>query len=210
MVTLMSQTEIYIKMEQNTEVQKADVFLKDIAEVVCSDKNIAAKVKAIKIHKFKENGKQKAAVSVTKIITLIQEICPEASVQNIGEKDALVELVNVDKHKSLLQGIKITFVAAISFFGTAFTIIAYHNDIGIADIFEKFYIMVMGNPGNSAVLEVFYSIGLSLGILIFFNHIGGRRITKDPTPIEVEMRIYEQQVNQALIETASREGKEET
>lgn len=206
----MSQTEIYIKMEQNTEVQKADVFLKDIAEVVCSDKNIAAKVKAIKIHKFKENGKQKAAVSVTKIITLIQEICPEASVQNIGEKDALVELVNVDKHKSLLQGIKITFVAAISFFGTAFTIIAYHNDIGIADIFEKFYIMVMGNPGNSAVLEVFYSIGLSLGILIFFNHIGGRRITKDPTPIEVEMRIYEQQVNQALIETASREGKEET
>ena len=86
---------------------------------------------------------------------------------------------------------------------------AYHNDIGIADIFEKFYIMVMGNPGNSAVLEVFYSIGLSLGIIIFFNHIGGRRITKDPTPIEVEMRIYESDVNKALIETASREGKEE-
>lgn len=206
----MAQTEIYIKLEQNTEVTKPDVYLKDMGDVVCSDKNVAAKVKAIKVHKFKENGQQKAVISITKIITLIQEICPDATVQNIGETDALVELVNVDKHKGLVQGLKIAFVAAISFFGTAFTIMSYHNDIGISSIFEKFYMMVMGNPGNSAVLEVSYSIGLSLGIIIFFNHIGGRRITKDPTPIEVEMRIYEAQVNQALIETASREGKEET
>ena len=42
---------------------------------------------------------------------------------------------------------------------------------------------------------------------MFFNHIGGRRITKDPTPIEVEMRIYETDVNKALIETADRGGK---
>jgi stage V sporulation protein AA len=42
---------------------------------------------------------------------------------------------------------------------------------------------------------------------VFFNHIGGRRITKDPTPIEVEMRTYERDVNTALIETAGREGK---
>lgn len=205
----MAQTEIYIKMEQNTEVTQPDVFLKDIAEIVCTDNAVAAKVKAIKVHKFREDGAQKVAISLTKIITMIGEIYPEATVQNIGEKDALVELVNVDRHKGLVQTLKIIFVAAVSFFGTAFTIMAYHNDIGIADIFEKFYIMVMGNPGNSVVLEVFYSIGLSLGIIIFFNHIGGRRITKDPTPIEVEMRIYESDVNKALIETASREGKEE-
>ena len=203
-------TEIYVKMEQNTEVTQADVFLKDIADIVCSDKNVAARVKAIKVHKFREGGVQKTAISVTKIIDLIQQIYPDAPVQNIGETDALVEWVNVNKHKGLVQGLKIAFVAAISFFGTAFTIMAYHNDIGISAIFEKFYILVMGNPGNSAVLEIFYSLGLALGIIIFFNHVGGRRITKDPTPIEVEMRIYEEQVNKALIETASREGKEET
>lgn len=205
----MAQTEIYIKLEQNTEVTKPDVYLKDMAEVVCNDKNVAAKVKAIKIHKFRENGIQKVAISITKVITLIQDMYPDASVQNIGETDALVELVNVNKHKGFLQGLKIAFVAAISFFGTSFTIMSYHNDIGISAIFEKFYMMVMGNPGNSAVLEISYSVGLSLGIIIFFNHIGGRRITKDPTPIEVEMRIYEEQVNKALIETASREGIEE-
>ncbi len=203
-------TEIYVKLEQNTEVTTPDVFLKDIGDVVCSDKNVAARVKAVKVHTFRKDGEQKAVISILKIITLIQEIYPSATVQTIGETDALVEQVRTDKHKGFVQGVKIAFVAAISFFGTAFTIMAYHNDIGINSIFEKFYIMIMGNPGNASVLEVFYSIGLSLGILIFFNHIGNRRITKDPTPIEVEMRIYEAQVNQALIETASREGKEET
>ena len=43
----MAQTEIYIKLEQNTEVTKPDVYLKDMADVVCSDKNAAAKVPSL-------------------------------------------------------------------------------------------------------------------------------------------------------------------
>ena len=85
---------------------------------------------------------------------------------------------------------------------------AFHNDIGINDVFTKVYEMVMGQPGEGySILELSYSIGLAFGIILFFNHIGGRRITKDPTPIEVEMRVYESDVNKALIETADREGK---
>ena len=100
------------------------------------------------------------------------------------------------------------FVAAVSFFGTGFTIMAFHNDIGINKIFSKVYEQVMGYASDGySIIEVSYSIGLAVGLILFFNHIGGRRITKDPTPIEVEMRVYETDVNKALIETADREGK---
>lgn len=85
---------------------------------------------------------------------------------------------------------------------------AFHNDIGISDVFIRVYEMVMDEPSDGiTILEISYSIGLASGIILFFNHIGGRRITKDPTPIEVEMRIYEDQVNNALVETADREGE---
>ena len=85
---------------------------------------------------------------------------------------------------------------------------AFHNDIGISDVFIRVYEMVMDEPSDGiTILEISYSIGLASGIILFFNHIGGRRITKDPTPIEVEMRIYEAQVNNALVETADREGE---
>ena len=86
---------------------------------------------------------------------------------------------------------------------------AFHNDIGITSVFGLFYENVTGKPSNGfTILEITYTIGLAAGMCIFFNHIGGRRLTKDPTPIEVEMRIYEEEVNRALIATAEREGKE--
>ena len=47
------------------------------------------------------------------------------------------------------------------------------------------------------------------GIILFYNHIGKRRITKDPTPIEVEMRLYEKDVNETIIDNAARMNKEE-
>ena len=42
---------------------------------------------------------------------------------------------------------------------------------------------------------------------MFFNHYTKRGLREDPTPVQVEMRIYEEDVNKALIKNASREGK---
>lgn len=199
---------LYLKAEKNVEVKEPQVWLKDVAKVYCADPHVSAKVKAIKLYRFGNEEQKRQVFSILKIIELINEACSNVSVENIGETDVLVEWVDVNKHKGAIQTLKIIFVAAISFFGTAFTIMAFHNDIGINKVFGKVYELVMGQPSSGySILEFSYSIGLAVGIIVFFNHIGGRRITKDPTPIEVEMRIYERDVNDALIETADREGK---
>lgn len=201
-------TAIYIKAEQNVEMQAEDVYVKDIAKLTCSDMHILAKVKAIKVHSFKKGEPKRQVISLLKVIEEIAKVCPGADVQSIGEAAVMVEYINVNKHKGPVQMLKLIFVALISFFGTSFTIMAFHNDIGINEVFTKIYEMVMGYQGDGyGILELSYSLGLAIGIIVFFNHIGGRRITKDPTPIEVEMRIYEDDVNKALIETADREGK---
>lgn len=217
----MADTICYIKLDRNVEVTSEDVFFKDAGSVRCADNMVAAKVKSIKIHKFhqakddhkpgskKEVYEQKRCViSVLKIIELIEETCPGVTVESLGKTEVLVEWISVNKHKGWQQALKIILVSVISFFGTAFTIMAYHNDIGIAEVFTEIHRIVMGNePEGVSILEVAYSAGLSLGIIIFFNHVGGRRLTKDPTPIEVEMRVYETEVNDALVDTAEREGK---
>ena len=55
-------------------------------------------------------------------------------------------------------------------------------------------------------LEVCYCIGLGLGIILFFNHVGRKKITPDPTPIQIEMRKYEKDVDTIFIENAGRGG----
>ena len=209
----MAEPIVYIKLERNIEVQTPDVHLSEVASVQCSDKNIRAKVKTIKIHKFKENEQKRCVISVLKIIELMEKECPNIQVESLGEADVLLEWISVDKHKGWQQWSKAALVAAVSFFGTAFTIMAYHNDIGIVDVFDQISQVVMGQENQdlfqtgAAVLEIAYSIGLGLGIIVFFNHVGGRRLTKDPTPIEVALRKYEQDVDMTLIDTADREGK---
>ncbi|MDE7112877.1 MAG: stage V sporulation protein AA, partial [Acetatifactor sp.] len=148
--------------------------------------------------------------SSLKLVELMEDACSGISVEVVGETDVLVEWVNVNRHKSMGQWLKAALVCMVSFFGTAFTIMAYHNDVGINEVFTEVYRIVMAKePSGPNVLEISYSIGLAAGIIVFFNHIGGRRLTKDPTPLEVAMRNYEQDVDKALIETAGREGKEE-
>ncbi len=205
----MAQTTVYIKAERNTQMQTDDVFLKDIASLYCEDKAILARVKAIKLHTFHEKADKRFFVSMTEVIELVKEAVAGVEVESIGEPDMIAERVYVEKKKGAVEVLKILLVSLVCFFGASFTIMAFHNDIGIVDVFAKYYELVMGSKSNGfTVLEISYSIGLAAGIIIFFNHIGGRRLTKDPTPIEVEMSTYEEDVEKTLIKTASREGRE--
>lgn len=204
----MADTVLYLNIRQNAEVMEEHVCVKDIASLYCSDSSICAKAKSLKVYRFHEKERKRQVISVLKVIELIEKECTGVSVESIGENAVLIELVDPDRHKGMGQWLKLVFVACISFFGTAFTIMAFHNDISINKIFERVYEIVMGYPSDGySILEISYSIGMAAGIIVFFNHVGGRRLTKDPTPIEVEMRVYETDVNTALIETADREGK---
>lgn len=204
----MSSKVLYLKAEQNAEVMQAQVCVKDIASVYCSDRSITSKVKALKIYQFQEEKRKRQVISILRVIELIEKECPAVTVESVGENATLIELVNVSRHKTMAQTVRLIFVMLISFFGTGFTIMAFHNDISINRLFSRVYEQVMGyTPQGYTILEITYSLGLAVGIIVFFNHIGGRRLTKDPTPIEVEMRVYETDVNKALIETADREGK---
>lgn len=206
----MTNMNVYLKCNRNAEVQSEDVFLTDVGSLRCADQTTAAKLKALKVHHFGSGEAKRCVISSLKLVELMENTCPDISVQIVGEPDVLVEWISVDRHKGWQQWLKCVLVCLVSFFGTAFTIMAYHNDVGINEVFTQVYEMVMDRePGGLNVLEVSYSVGLAAGIILFFNHVGGRRLTKDPTPIEVAMRNYEEDVDKALIATADREGKEE-
>lgn len=201
---------VYLKCERNVEVKTQDVFLADVGTVRCSDTVLEAKLKAVKVHHFAKEGAKRCVISTLRLVELMEKECQDISVQIVGEPDVLIEWISVGKHKGWQQWLRAALVCLISFFGTAFTIMAYHNDVGINEVFTLLYTMVMNRePQGLNVLEAAYSLGLAAGIILFFNHVGGRRLTKDPTPIEVSIRKYEEDVDKALIAQAGREGQEE-
>lgn len=204
---------LYLKIETNTIVTDRHVKLSDIAKMECANPAIVRQLKQKKIYTFqdamdeKKQKNQMEVFSVLKIIELIHEEYPNVDVSNEGESDFIVEYIPNPKKPKWMNAIKTILLCIVIFFGSAFTIMAFNNDVGVTDVFSKFYLQVMGTASTGVTqLEISYCIGLGVGILIFFNHVGRKKITHDPTPIQVEMRKYETDIDTTFIDNAGRKG----
>ena len=200
---------LYIKGDRDVEVTKPDVTLGDLLNMECTDKLMLAKARTLKIVRFKKSGRQRCVVSVLKIISCIHEKFPQADVQNLGETDIIVTYEDQKTPALAWHIIKTAFVAAVTFFGAGFSIMAFNNDVDVTKLFGQIYELVIGREtGGFTVLEISYSVGVTAGILIFFNHFGRKRFTVDPTPMEIQMRLYENDIQTTLIENSERKGEE--
>lgn len=206
-----NQDILYIKGDRDVELTKTEVTVGDILSLECSDKTVIPKIKSIKLVKFSEQGKkqQRVVVSVLKIIACIHEQYPNLDIQNLGETDIILTYENQNTSGNITHLLKTAVVVVLVFCGSAFSIMAFHNDVSITKLFSQIYLALTGVESDGyTILEVSYSIGIIIGILGFFNHFGKKRFTVDPTPLEVQMRLYENDIQTTLVEDASRRKEE--
>ncbi|MBR5268325.1 MAG: stage V sporulation protein AA [Lachnospiraceae bacterium] len=199
---------VYLKIAQMTEVHKTDVYLRDIAEIYCQDRSIEAKAKTIKVASFHARGKKESNPyigSVMELVGRLEEIGKNIEINNIGQTDFVISYKPNAKPILIFEWLKTVFISVIAFFGAAFAIMTFNNDVNVPDVFNKLYNLAMGAEAEGlTILECSYSLGITLGILVFFNHFAKWKLTVDPTPIEVEMRLYEENLNKTIIQNHSR------
>lgn len=206
-----NQDILYIKGDRDVELIKTEVTVGDILSLECSNKTVIPKIKSIKLVKFSEQGKkqQRVVISVLKIIACIHEQYPNLDIQNLGETDIILTYENQNTSGNIVHLLKTAVVVILVFCGSAFSIMAFHNDVSITKLFSQIYLALTGVESDGyTILEVSYSIGIIIGILVFFNHFGKKRFTVDPTPLEVQMRLYENDIQTTLVEDASRRKEE--
>lgn len=197
---------LYIKMGQSAELTKSEVTIADVAKLECKNQNVVNRLKSIKLLTDQSNGKKRYIVSIMKIIEIVDETFQNVEVQNLGDTECVVEFKKASNSGNTLEIIKTILVCFILFFGVGFSIMSFNNDVSVDSMFEHMNELFLGEEGaGKHILEYCYSIGLALGILIFYNHFGAKKLSKDPTPIEVEMRKYEMDINQTLIDGHNRQ-----
>lgn len=200
---------VYLKGDRDVEVQKRDITLGDILDLECSNKDLIPKLKTLKLLKIPDKGKQRFVISILKIIACIHEKYPGLEVQNLGEQDIIITYEEQKTPGMFLHILKTAIVVLITFCGAAFSIMAFNNDVDVTKLFSQIYKFTTGTKSDGfTILEVSYSVGITIGILVFFNHFGKKRFTVDPTPMEVQMRLYENDIQTTLVEDASRRGEE--
>lgn len=196
---------VYIKLSQITELTHKEVQLKDVAQVYCRDQSLQNKCSAMKVMTVRLDRKKRYVLSAVDVIQKLEQLDPSVEVTNMGEQDFIIAYKPPVPSRIAWEWTKTFFVCLICFFGAAFAIMTFNNDVNVTDVFSEVYRLVMGRESDGAtVLELGYSLGLAAGILLFFNHFAAARINTDPTPLEVEMRLYEENISKTLIAESDR------
>ena len=196
---------VYVKLSQFTTVDKPQIALKDVAEVYCRDVSVQNACRALQIRKIPDQKPGRYVMSDLEVIRILEEKNPKITVASVGEKDFIIAYRPPKQARVILEWVKTAFVCLVSFFGAAFAIMTFNNDASVTEVFGECYRLVMGETASGMTgMELGYSVGLFLGITVFFNHFSVLSLNTDPTPLEVEMRLYEENIAKALIDQAGR------
>jgi len=209
---------VYVKFPKEVKISSTFVRLGDVGKLYCVDSQQNERLEQLPlIELHPSHKKEKYIISFLRVVQIIKSEFPDIDIENMGETDFVLSY-RAEGNKEgqeketgcsgVLEWAKTILVCLILFFGAAFTIMAFNTDVGVPELFAQLTQLVTGQEGSGrGVLELGYCLGLPIGILVFFDHFKPEIRRQDPTPMEVQMRVYEEDINNVLIQNAARDGR---
>lgn len=196
---------IYIKLSESVLAENRKVTIKDVSKVICENPDIKYEVEKIELMTFSHVKQGQQVISSLDIIEEIQKRCKDCQIVNLGVPEVIVYYKTYDPSDRVKQILKFILVCLIAFLGAGFSIVSYNSDVNLVGQLDLLQNLFVGDSeAGSTIAGIAYSVGLLIGIIVFFNHGANKKFTDDPTPLQVQMRQYEQQVNQTIIVDAER------
>lgn len=203
-VNVMEKT-IYIRMRHRVQVRPHEsILLSDIAQIIAHD-SIYEKVKNLVVYKVSEKDRNFIVLDVMKVISQLSNLINGIDVQTLGPSQTIIEVIFKKRKVSVPIFLLIWFLL---FFGAALTIMNFHEDVSMQEVHQRIYTIITGKEEKKPLLfQIPYSIGLGLGMIIFFNHVFKKRLNEEPSPLEVEMFNYQQDLDQYVIMHENKESQ---
>lgn len=161
----------------------------------------------IQIHRTSINTKNDV-ISALLVVKEIQNINDNVILTVLGHPEILVN-IKVDESPNLIvQYLKIVLVSIVLFFGAALAIINFHEDVSMEASLQAFHEIITGEKNeNPILLQISYSLGIGIGMITFFNHILKKKWKKEPSPLDVEMHLFEKNIDEYILDTTKQISK---
>jgi stage V sporulation protein AA len=189
---------VYIRLRNRVFVQpNRKIYIKDIAQIITSEDALYKTINNRMVYQISDQDRNIIIIDIMHIVNEINKMDPAIEVQVLGPSQTIIEVVFKRKKPS-----KALFVLTwfLLFFGSMLTIMNFHEDVSMQDVHQRIYKMITGLDVEKPLLfQIPYSIGLGLGMIIFFNHVFKKRLNEEPSPLEVEMFNYQQDLDRYVI-----------
>lgn len=196
---------LYMQIDKNVKIMSPHVCLGTIAQLFCKNEDILERCKNLNVYEVPENKPGRYIMTAMDLIHKIQNDMPDIEVSHIGEPTFILTYESKKKTSQVWNWVKTALICILTFFGAGFAIMTFNTDVDTPKLFSDLYEEVTGQVSDGFTeLELMYSVGIAIGVVFFFNHFGRKKLSEDPTPIQVQMRIYEDDVDMTVMEELSR------
>ena len=198
------QKTIYIKADSCCETNHSHIVLGDFLSIYSDDCILSKEVSEVPYYMFTKDKPSQIVVSILDVLSTIHARFPTAEIETFGEEDMIIRYQPVKRGEKIKSILATFFICLTAFFGGGYAIMAYNTDIGARELFSNLSMLFLGNAKSGVlILACTYAIGLFIGMILFFNHLGNKKFNSDPTPLEIQMRLYEQDINTTIQKNAN-------
>src|SRR5699024_4720722 len=123
------------------------------------------------------------------IIKHLRELYSQLEFQLLGATETMVIVEQKRKPINLLI---VLFVWLLLFVGSAMTIMNFHYDVSMQEVHQRIHFLLTGQHEQFPLfIQIPYSLGLGVGMMLFLNRIFRKKINEAPSPLEVEIHLYQ-------------------
>ena len=195
---------IYTRMRNRVHVKiNQKVRIKDVAKII-GPEELTSKIEEALLLTVSSEDKNIIIIDLAQLIMAIQAIDPHIEVETFGPSQTIIEVIYSKKKMSFITFVVIWFLL---FIGGGITIMNFHVDVSMAEVHKKLFTLITGRVDEKPLLiQIPYSFGLGIGMILFFNHFFKKRFNEEPSPLEVEMFNYQQDLDRYVIMNENNES----
>ncbi|MGN1401233.1 MAG: stage V sporulation protein AA [Bacillus sp. (in: firmicutes)] len=184
---------VYLRLRNRVKVRgRKDIKVGDIAKLI-GPEELVDHLKGIHLRTISKSDRNLVIFDLIQVIERIVAAYPQVEIQGVGPDQTLLE---VEMKKKKINTFYFGAVWLLLFVGSAVTIMNFHEDVSMRPVQIKLYKIITGEySSHPYILQIPYSIGLGLGMVLFFNHFFKKRFNEEPSPLEVEMFNYQQDLD---------------
>ncbi|MDQ0058251.1 stage V sporulation protein AA [Paenibacillus harenae] len=181
---------IYMRPEQRLTLGQA-------ARLLAADAETEQKLKQLVLYEHRKADGNRVVIDLLQIVKAIREAFPGLSVEAYGDPQVLVMVAEKPVKPRI-------FVLVLSwlllFFGAGLAIMNFHTDVSMKEVHTRIVELISGKQIEHPLwFQIPYSLGIGLGMVLFFNHLFRKRFNEEPNPLEVELYMYQENVNAYVI-----------
>lgn len=196
----MNLKKIYIQLKDECFAKTGDkIVVKDLAVILAQgvDKEKILQLKVLDV----PNDKQYEVVSILTVIEEIKKKYPDLDIFPLANSEILIKISEGKQKNKLIEILKTILVCIIIFIGTAFALMNFHEDVNMADVQARIYKILTGIENKSPlIMQIPYSLGIGLGVAVFFNHISVNKYKKEPSPMDIEIGSYKKNIYDYILQ----------